>query len=190
MKKYAPILYPILILCLIKFLFVFDFFDKLEYLSQDQMFRIRGPREVSGDIVIVAIDDASFSSLDMTWPFPRDYHARLIENLNLAGVRQIVFDVEFTESGDPDIDDYLAETAARNNNVIFAGKLIHSIGPGTHVQKYEPIRPIAERGLSWGIVNIDTDDDSVIRRYTLFEPFDQELVYTLGIASLANHRVY
>ncbi|MDP3115075.1 MAG: adenylate/guanylate cyclase domain-containing protein [Candidatus Cloacimonadaceae bacterium] len=190
MKRYAPILFPLAILLLIKFLFIFDFFDKLEYLSQDQMFRIRGAKDVSGDLVIVAIDDASFSSLDMTWPFPRNLHAKLIENLNRAGVRQIVFDVEFTESGDSAADLHLAETAARYNNVIFAGKLIHSSDQGVHVQKLEPIRPISERGLSWGIVNIDTDDDSVIRRYTLFEPFDQERVYTLGIASLANHRVY
>jgi HD-GYP domain-containing protein (c-di-GMP phosphodiesterase class II) len=49
------------------------------------------------DVVVVAIDDATFSKLQIHWPFKRSLHGRMIERLHAAGARQIVYDVQFTE---------------------------------------------------------------------------------------------
>ncbi|HNX01769.1 MAG TPA: adenylate/guanylate cyclase domain-containing protein, partial [Candidatus Cloacimonadota bacterium] len=142
------------------------------------------------DIAIVAIDDETFSSLDMQWPFPRSYYAHMIDNLEKAGVKQIIFDIEFTETAkDPSQDMALAETAAKYNNVIFCGKLVQD-NYNNRVQLIPPIQPITDRKLSWGIVNIYSDPDGFIRRCTLFEPYGDENEYSLGIAALANERVY
>jgi len=97
----------------------------LEYKAQDSLFRLRGKQPLSDKIAIVAIDDATFSSLNITWPFPREYHAKLIDNLIKAGAKQIVFDIEFTESSNEESDESLALSAAMANNVIFAGKVLH-----------------------------------------------------------------
>jgi adenylate cyclase len=129
MRRFSGIIFPVGILILIKFVFLFSLFDSLEFKAQDTMFKMRGPKEVSGDLVVIAIDDETFSALNETWPFPREYYAKLIENLNQAGARLIVFDVEFTENSNPESDETLAEAGAKYNNVIFAGKVLHAKTP-------------------------------------------------------------
>ncbi len=190
MKRFLVILYPLGILLLIKLIFLFPFFDSLEYKLQDTLFRFRGVQEISDNLAIIAIDDATFNALNETWPFPRNYHAKLIENLNKAGVRQIVFDVEFTENSYPEADHALAEAGARYNNVVYAGKVIHARKAGEPSQKLTPISTVMRRGLSWGIVNMNADSDGFIRKYTCYEAFDKEPVFSIGVASLANMRVY
>ena len=75
---------------------VLGFFDALELKTYDLRFRLRGavPAEES-PIVLVAIDDQSFKSLQTKWPFPRSYFARVINNLAEAGAALIILDVEF-----------------------------------------------------------------------------------------------
>ena len=46
--------------------------------------------EPSEEIVIVAVDKQSLDALGR-WPWSREVHARLIEQLTLAGARAIVF---------------------------------------------------------------------------------------------------
>ncbi len=190
MKKHQALIYPVVILILIKLLFATGFFSNLEHKAQDQLFRLRGKIEPSNEVVVVGIDDDTFSALETRWPFARSVHARLIDNLKRAGARLVVMDVEFTESGVPEEDLALAEAAARAGNVIFAGKLVQGSGSGIHLQSYEPIEPILQRGLSWGYVNINKDPDGVMRKYTCRMPFDKEDLYTLGISALANYRYY
>lgn len=43
----------------------------LELDSVDARFAIRGAEPTPENIVIVAIDDATFQTLDQQWPFPR-----------------------------------------------------------------------------------------------------------------------
>lgn len=182
---------PILILILLKILFLFPSIDSLEYKAQDSLFRLRGVRDISEDVVVIAIDDASFSALDTTWPFPREYHAKLIENLSLAGARLIVFDVEFTESSRyPQADSILAETAERYGNVIFAGKVLHGKTHQDPDQLVTPIAPILGKQTPWGIVNMNSDVDNAIRKYSLYEEMDNKAHFSIGVAALANSRVY
>lgn len=190
MRRFSGIIFPVGILILIKFVFLFPVFDSLEFKAQDTMFKMRGPKEVSGDVVVIAIDDETFSALNETWPFPREYYAKLIENLNQAGARLIVFDVEFTENSNPESDETLAEAAAKYNNVIFAGKVLHAKTPRDPSQKLTPIQSIMQRDLSWGVVNMYSDVDNVIRKYTLYEVHDENPVYSIGVSALANYRVY
>ncbi|MCK9308973.1 MAG: adenylate/guanylate cyclase domain-containing protein [Candidatus Cloacimonetes bacterium] len=190
MKRFKFFLYPLAVLVLVKLMFLFPFFNSLEYKAQDSLFQFRGLQPVSDQIAIIAIDDASFSALNESWPFPRDYHAKLIENLNKAGVRQIIFDVEFTENSTPESDNALADAALTYNNVIFSGKILQAKQAGEPSQKLTPISAITDQGLSWGIVNMNADADGFIRKYTCYEPFDQAPVYSIGVASLANLRVY
>ncbi len=48
------------------------------------------------ELAIIGIDDASLASLG-SWPWPRDVHAQLIDQLALAGAKTIVYTPFFTE---------------------------------------------------------------------------------------------
>src|SRR3954451_23918656 len=65
------------------------------------------------DVVVVAIDDATFSQLQVHWPFKRSLHARTIERLHAAGAREIVYDVQFTEPTTPHEDGALYDAIGR-----------------------------------------------------------------------------
>ena len=190
MRRIRYILWPLLVFALVRILFLMPIFQSLEYLAQDSLFRFRGPQEISGDIVIVAIDDDTDSALDTRWPYPREYHARLIENLFNLGVKQVVFDVAFTESALAESDALLADTAYYYQNTIFAGKVLPSPKAGEPSRIQTPIKEIRDHELSWGIVNISPDQDNVIRLYTLFEEHDDTPYYSIGVCALANSRIY
>lgn len=174
----------------IRIIFWMPLFSSLEFKAKDSLFRLRGKLSLSEKIVIVAIDDASFSALDIPWPFPREYHAKLIDNLSKAGARQIVFDVEFTENAVPSADSLLANIALESGRTIFAGKVLHARTPREPSQKLTPISALTGLGLPWGTVNMTADSDGTIRKYSPYEWFDDDPVYSIGIATLANWRVH
>ena len=62
----------------------------------------------SDDIVIVAIDETSFSAFETQWPWPRELHGMLVERLVEQGARDIIFDVIFAEPSEPESDVYFA----------------------------------------------------------------------------------
>jgi adenylate cyclase len=190
MRRYRALFLPLIILIIVKIIFLFPVFDSLEFKAQDSLYQRRGTRSLSDDVVIIGIDDATFSALNISWPFPREYHAKLIENLSLAGAKLIVFDVEFTENSRPEADGLLADTAFYYDNVIFAGKIIKAITPRYPDQLLTPIREIMAYEIPWGIVNMSSDTDNVIRKYDLFELHDDRPYYSIGVAALANTRLY
>ena len=60
-------------------------------------------RQASGEIVVVAIDAPSIDKIGV-WPWPRRLHADLLRRLESAGVRDVVFDVDFSTPSDPASD--------------------------------------------------------------------------------------
>jgi CHASE2 domain-containing sensor protein len=75
-------------------------------------------------IVVVGIDDATFDELrrrgEAQWPFPRRYHARVIDALRRAGARTIAFDIQFTEPTNTVDDGALVGAIGRAGNVVLA----------------------------------------------------------------------
>ncbi|MFO7659474.1 MAG: adenylate/guanylate cyclase domain-containing protein [Candidatus Cloacimonadaceae bacterium] len=190
MKTLRRLMIPLAIFILVRILFQFNFFSNLEHRAQDSLFRIRGAIPVSDSLVIVAIDDVTFQDLQLSWPFPRELHARLIDNLVQAGAKQIIFDIEFTEYSNPWSDAVLAVSAANAGNVIMAGKYFEYADNPDHKQIQKPIQPILAEQINWGIVNMPKDLDGFVREYRLFEEMGDEKYYAIGIAALANSRMY
>ena len=52
-------------------------------------------RDASQEIAIVAIDPESLQRIGV-WPWPREFHARLLDRLRELGVRRIGYDVDFS----------------------------------------------------------------------------------------------
>jgi EAL domain-containing protein (putative c-di-GMP-specific phosphodiesterase class I)/CHASE2 domain-containing sensor protein len=70
----------------------------------------------SGDIVLVTIDNHALQEIGR-WPWPRRYHAQLIDRLTAAGAKHIAFDITFETQSDPTNDRLLADAIARSGRV-------------------------------------------------------------------------
>jgi len=186
-KKLKYLLVPIIIFIVLQIIFLSSFWRNLENKSRDLFFIMRGEQEISENVVIVEIGDDTFSTLNERWPFDRKYHAHLIENLEKAGVKQIIFDIEFTERSNTEADELLAETAGKYDNVIISGKVAKTLyGSSTREHLLKPIRPFMDRGVQWGMVNITSDEDGFLRKYEIFQKYNKELQPSIGALSVAN----
>lgn len=67
----------------------------------------------SGEVHIVEVDARSLHAIDR-WPWPRRYHAQLIDQLRGANVRLIAFDVDFSALSNPADDAALAGALQRS----------------------------------------------------------------------------
>jgi adenylate cyclase len=96
--------------------------QRLEYTSVNERFNIRGRQAPPDDVVMVAIDDKSFSDLDARFPFRRKLQAQVIRNLTRAGAKVIAYDIQITEP-DPDHpgdDDKLIEAVRAQPRTVMA----------------------------------------------------------------------
>ncbi len=188
MKIVKYIVISLIVFVIIRILFITNFWYNLEHKASDVLFMIRGEQEISDDIVIVEIGDDTFNTLNERWPFPREYHAKLIENLEMAGASQIIFDIEFTERTNIDADSKLAATIAKYDNIILSGKLIRTeYNNSMREQLLSPIPLLTQTGTKWGTVNISVDPDGFVRRYELFQKRAKEIKLSIGIIALAHH---
>ena len=64
---------------------------------------------MQSQIVIVGIDSTSIQALDH-WPWPRQLHARLLDNLSRANPRRIFLDIDFSSPSNP-LDDAVLDAA-------------------------------------------------------------------------------
>ncbi len=74
---------------------------------------------VSGDIVLVEINDASLNQIG-SWPWPRSTQAKLIGEIDRLGAGQIVMDILYANPSHPAEDAALAKAIARAGNVTLA----------------------------------------------------------------------
>jgi CHASE2 domain-containing sensor protein len=93
--------------------------DAGEHRTVAARFGLRAPAPPH-DLVLVAIDDATFADLQRQWPFPRSLHGRLIDALRRGGAREIVYDVQFTEPTTPRQDGALYDALGRAGGAVLA----------------------------------------------------------------------
>jgi len=188
MKILKYIVISFIIFVILRVLFITNFWQNLEHKANDIFFILRGEQEISDKIVIVEIGDDTFNTLNERWPFPREYHAKLIENLERAGASQIIFDIEFTEQTNIDADLKLASTIAKYDNIVLSGKLIRTqYNDSMREQLLSPISLLTQTRTKWGTVNISADHDGFVRRYELFQKRSNKIKLSIAAIALANH---
>ncbi|MBU0496725.1 MAG: CHASE2 domain-containing protein, partial [Candidatus Thermoplasmatota archaeon] len=123
------------------------------------------PSTTLEDIVIVAIDDQSLQDLGR-WPWPREYIAQAIENLNQSSV--IGIDISFFEPTD---DDILLASALKTANVVLAMEYTSFSYHDGELYGETLLKPTTTLGTPGedyqiGFVNLYTDSDGVTRSFT------------------------
>lgn len=123
-------------------------------------------RPASGQVHLVEMDAASMAAIQ-SWPWPRDHYARLIQQLDAAGVNSISFDVDFSGSADPAGDmafgaaiaaakaPVALPTFAQNAN-FRSGRQLDSL----------PIAPLRDHA-HLASVSVNPDRDGFVRRMPL-----------------------
>lgn len=93
----------------------------LELKSFDLRLSLRRPVKVTAPVVLIDIDDHSLCTV-CRWPWPRRYHARLVDTLMDCGARQVVFDVLFLEESEeaPEEDAVFKDSIRRSDNTYMA----------------------------------------------------------------------
>lgn len=86
--------------------------DPFERALTDTRFRLLD-RDASGTVVIVGIDPRSLTALD-SWPWPRAYHADLVDRLVEAGAAEIAIDIDLSSRSNPEDDARLAAAFERS----------------------------------------------------------------------------
>jgi adenylate cyclase len=153
-------------------------FRSLELSTVDARFSIRGADPAPDDLVVVGVDRATLDRVPQRWPFGRDLHARVIENLRRAGAKVVAFDVflsapserrprfcGFAGGGDfPPDDCALLKASARARNVVFSTTEVGARGNfpflGANARQVLPL--LHARG---GYTGIDDDADGSQRRF-------------------------
>ncbi|HEY6953526.1 MAG TPA: CHASE2 domain-containing protein [Bacteroidota bacterium] len=174
------------------------FFDKIAILqSIDQLtvdlryqnrYQRNEPRNLkdSGNVVIVSISNEDLKAMPRTFPFPRNYYAHLIENLNSAGAAVIGLDITFDSPREGDTA--LAEVLQKYNNVVIA-TTVQAGGSNEYVD----VRSLKENygnvffevnRRQIGLTNVLWDRDQVVRRYMPMMTAADNLIPTLGFACL------
>ena len=87
----------------------------LELKTLDLRFVLKGNRPAQAPLLHIDIDDQSLTKLGR-WPWPRSYHAKLIDTLKECQAKQILFDVLFMEEfkDNPQEDDLLSNSMSQS----------------------------------------------------------------------------
>ncbi len=170
-----------------------------------------GAKKASDDIVIVAIDDASYEYiLDNygEWPLPRDTYAKIINYLEKQNPRAIAFDLMFVKSikSKNQADEALIDTFKRYNN-IFTSMNFDNQSSDLRTPPYLPekltlniennskidfkdltfsncrtiLQGILEATSNIGIINVSRSDDGVLRKMPLVVKYNDKFYPQLAL---------
>lgn len=158
------------------------FGELVELKGYDLFHFFRRPPGPPKDIVIVAIDEPSFSEIGLQWPWPRSLHAGLIDVLKRENASVIGFDIAFFEPSQSEEDAALAQAMHRAANVCLASE-IGKIDRKGYSQKtlIEPI-PLLKENSFTGVVNILLDKDTIVRKFYPVE--EHEILFSKQVARL------
>ena len=123
-------------------------------------------RPASGQIHVIEMDAASMAAIRQ-WPWPRDHYARVVRELDAAGVRSISFDVDFSGSGDPAQDRAFANAIAGARAPVALATFAQIAGSGDVRQLDSLPIPVLRDDAHLASVAVMPDSDGFLRRLPL-----------------------
>jgi len=138
--------------------------ERASFLVYDQL-RLHSTHRMASDIVIVAIDDESIAELGR-WPWPRDTHAALLEQIAKAKPRAVAYDVLFTESSPGDTAFANAMKSVPTYLPLLVDRQpLNQNAPAA----VEPVPVLRDSAAGIGHIDLDVDRDGIARSVSLFE---------------------
>lgn len=122
-------------------------------------------RVINSDVILIEIDEKSLHRLHH-WPWPRRYHAQLLDTLLDAGVKDVFYDVDFSSVSNPKDDQDLALALARypRNRLLLPA----FVQPRSNLEKDHLVatKPLPEfrKHSTLVSVNLHPDSDGLVRR--------------------------
>jgi len=172
-KKQAliPLIIAMAVILATGFLTFLNLFGGWEQKVYDDLMFLQGEQNFRDDIVIVGITEEDLAALGQ-WPFPRDYHAKLIDNLTKNGAAAIGIDIILSEpSSDKKADQELVGAARRSGKVIMGvyGKLLSSSRLERSFSATNLTRPFPSlaKVTHQGVINVIPDSDGILRKVIL-----------------------
>lgn len=152
--------------------------ERLEYSMQDTFVRLRGVDEVSDDIVIVAIDDASFQWNGLQWPWPRSYFAEIADQINAGGGEVLGMDVLLFEpdDNDPQNDAVFANVLSQIPATVGVIEIRKQSGAGFESEVLaQPLPVYLESMDGVGITAVKRDDDAIVRSVVAYSTYQGDV---------------
>jgi adenylate cyclase len=150
------------------YLLHFRFLDNLERQTIDLRFSLRGDEAAPRDVVIVKVDDITFSEhSNWRWPFDRKLHAQTLDQICEGHPKAIAFDIQFSEYGSIAGDNALGESLYRCGKSVLATTEVTEKGEPNLIFDQSALEELGARA---GNANLPTDKDGIIRRF----PFEVE----------------
>jgi adenylate cyclase len=151
-------------LTLIAYAFHFGFFEGLEQQSVDMRFSLRGAQSPPKNLAVVNVDDATFSSLAVRWPFNRTLHAKVIDRICAGHPAAIAMDIQFSEYATIREDNALGQAIYDcKGKVALATTEVSPTKPGEPNLIFDPAALKQFRAKA-GDSNFSTDKADVIRK--------------------------
>lgn len=181
----AGVLVAVLIIVLTGLGLFASLLQHLEYWALDYRFRLANKASATPEIVIVAIDDESIQKLGR-WPWPRSYHARLIDVLNQAKARVIGLDIILSSPHPPE-DHQLVRAIKNAQNVVMVAYPIlptqtsfnRNIMTVEHIEG--PVEEMAQGAGGIGHIAMVYDNDGIVRRVPPLLRTKDKTLLTFGI---------
>ncbi len=176
-------------------LFEVNFLKDIDLLTIDLRYQSRYERQepkrdlkTDGDVIIVSISNEDLKAFFDPYPFPRSYYAHIIENLNSAGAKAIVFDITWETLGKKQsADSLLRETLRKYKNIVIATTVpAGGVSDKVIVRATEPTYDniFYDVCKNIGATNIIKDRDDVCRSYFPLLDIRGWETPTLGFAAL------
>ena len=138
--------------------------DRLERVSVDQRFQVRGDRTPPADVVVVGVDENTQKTDLGRWPFPRRVQARVIRELTRAGAAVIAYDIELAAPTDNADDQAIYAALDASRRVVLAtSDYSPSQGPNVIFADED----LTAAGVRVGHVAFPETPDNVFRRVPL-----------------------
>lgn len=168
-------------------------FGNIENRLLDSKFKARGvdtALKKNSQVVIISIDDQAQEVVGQSWPWPRDYCARLVRNLARAGAKAVAFDFVFDADSKIGGDEAFKKAITKYGHVVLAGRpktsfteekrIEYTSGQDTTFQNGFTGTP----GSTVGLVFVRNDADGVYRRYHPASQYFGKQIPAFGYAIL------
>ncbi|MCM8827370.1 MAG: CHASE2 domain-containing protein [Candidatus Omnitrophica bacterium] len=140
------------------------FFQRIELISLDFSFRIRGDLSYNPRIVIVEITDSDIEKIGR-WPWDRTWHAAITKALTDLGAKYIYFDIIFSEISTEENDKLFEEALKLTKNVYLP--FVFQDNTFDIKRAFLPIKRFSSYTKDTGALNIYPDIDGILRNIPL-----------------------